>query len=272
MWFGGLFGGEEGADGFAFDDPSDVALDFEIEDEDGDFLFLAHAEGGHVHDAQVFADGFLEGKGFVAGGAGVFVGVRGVDAVHFGGFEKDVAVEFGGAEGGAGVGGEEGVACSCGEDDNAAFFEMADGAASDEGFGDGADVEGGHDPGGNPEGDKFFFEGEGVDDGSEHAHVVGGGLLDVAGFGEFGAPDDVSASDDDGDLGSGACCVFDFFGDGGEFLCGDPEGARGAEGFAGEFEEDAVGFGAVGLRVVGHSVLHVLGIEHRGEGRVNLRG
>lgn len=137
------------------------------------------------------------------------MGVCGVDAVHFGGFEEDIAVELGCSERGAGVRGEEWVACSCCKDDDASFFEVADGAASDEGLGDGADVERGHDAGVDPDGVEFFFEGDGVHDGAEHAHVVGGGLLDVSGFGELGAADDVSASDDDGDLCAGLGCGFD---------------------------------------------------------------
>ncbi len=71
--------------------------------------------------------------------------VGGVDAVDFGCFEEDIAVKLGRSERGAGVGGEERVPGSCGEDDDASFFEVADGAASDEGLCDGADVECGHD-------------------------------------------------------------------------------------------------------------------------------
>ena len=108
------------------------------------------------------------------------MGVCGVDAVDFGCFEEDLAVELCGSERGAGVCGEEGVACSCGEDDDAAFFEVADGAASDEGFCNGPDVECGHDSGVDSDGVEFFFEGDCVHDGAEHAHVVCGGLLDVA--------------------------------------------------------------------------------------------
>lgn len=158
--------------------------------------------------------------------------VCGVDAVDFGGLEEDFTVEFGGSERGAGVGGEEGVAGACGEDNDAAFLEVAYGAASDEGFGYGSDVQGGHDSGIDADGVEFFFEGYGVHDGAEHAHVVCGGLLDVARFGELGAADDVPPANDDGDLGSSLGCGLDFIGDGVEFFCGDPEASGGAEGFS----------------------------------------
>ena len=229
---GRFFSGEEGSDGFAFDDAADVSRDFEVEDQEGDVAFLAHGQGGHVHDAEAFVEGFFEGEGFVAGCGGVFVGIGGVDAIDFGGFEEDVAVEFGGSERGAGVGGEEGVAGACGKNDDAALFEVADGAASDEGLGYGSDVECGHNPRVDADGVEFFFEGDGVHDGPEHAHVVCSGLLDVSGLGEFGASDDVSAADDDGDLGACLGGGFDLVGDGAEFIGGDSEAAWGAEGLA----------------------------------------
>ncbi len=48
---GRFFGGEECSDGFALDDAADVSWDFEVEYEEWDVAFLAHGEGGHVHDA-----------------------------------------------------------------------------------------------------------------------------------------------------------------------------------------------------------------------------
>jgi len=95
---GDLFGGQEGADGLAFHDLPDVSWNFEVKDEEGDVAFLAHGQGSHVHDTEAFFEGLLEGEGVVAGGGGVFVGVCGVDAIDFGGFEEDLAVEFSGPE------------------------------------------------------------------------------------------------------------------------------------------------------------------------------
>lgn len=203
-------------------------------------MLVAHGEGGHVHDAEVFAHGLGVGELVVALGGGVLLGIGGVDAVDFGGLHQEVAVEFGGAEGGAGVGGEEGVACAGGEDDDAAFFHVADGAVADEAFGDGFDFNGGLDAGVDAQGQEFFFEGEGVDDGAQHAHVVGGGLLDVALLGEFGTADDVAATDDDGELDAHGVGLFDFIGDVIELFGLDAEAAWLAEGLAGDFEEDAV--------------------------------
>ena len=45
------------------------------------------------------------------------------------------------------------------------------------------------------------LQGQAVEDGGEHAHVVGGGLLDdLAAGAELGAAQDVAAADDDGQL------------------------------------------------------------------------
>ena len=127
--------------------------------------------------------------------------VGGVDAVDLGGLHEHVGVDLGGAEGGAGVGGEEGVAGAGGEDDDAAFFQVADGAAADEGLGDAVDADGGH---ARAWAGRIVsivsWKREGVDDGGEHAHVVGGGARDVAGVGEGFAADEVAAADDDGEL------------------------------------------------------------------------
>lgn len=60
---------------------------------------------------------------------------------------------------------------------------------------------------------KGFLEREAVHHGGEHAHVVGGGLVDVGGLGELAPADEVSAADDDGELDVGLVCVFDFLGD-----------------------------------------------------------
>ena len=58
------------------------------------------------------------------------------------------------------------------------------------------------------------LQGQAVEDGGEHAHVVGGGFLDdVAAGGELGAAEDVAAADDDGELHAAlparACRKFD---------------------------------------------------------------
>lgn len=234
-----LAGVEEGADFLAPNDGGDVAALFEVEDEDGEFSFTAHGERGHVHDFEFAGHGFGEGDVVEAGGSWVFLGVGGVDTIDFGGFEEHFAFEFGGAEGGAGIGREVGVSGASGQDDDAAFFHMAHGAVADEGLGDCFDFNRGHDAAVDPEGNELFFEGEGVHDGAQHAHLVGGGLVDVAACGELCAADDVATTHDDGDSSPLARGGFQFVADDFEFFNVDSETAGTAECFTGEFEQDA---------------------------------
>ena len=67
--------------------------------------------------------------------------IGGVDAVDLRALEDDVGLHLHGAQRGRGVGGEVGVAGAGGEDDDAALFEVADGAAADERLGDGAHLD-----------------------------------------------------------------------------------------------------------------------------------
>lgn len=249
------FGTHQGANIIALNDSTDIAQCFKIEDEDWDVVLFAHGQGGHVHDAEFFFDGFVEGEGCVTGGVGVFVGIGGVDAIDFGGFEEDIAIELGCPKGGTGVGGAERVAGASCKDDDAPFVEVADGAVADEGFGDCSDIQSREDAGIDADGVEFFFEGRRVHDGTEHAHVVGRRLVDITRFGQIGTSDDVAPADDDGDLGPGFGRIEDLVGDDSEFFGVDSEPVGGAEGFATEFEQDTLGRGAFGgLGGIGHGI------------------
>ena len=76
------------------------------------------------------------------GGVGVEHRIGGVDAVDLGALEDDVRLHLHRAERGGGVGREVGIAGAGGEDDDAPFFEVADGAAADERLGDRAHLDG----------------------------------------------------------------------------------------------------------------------------------
>jgi hypothetical protein len=231
---------QQRADGFTSGGFGDIAVDAEVKDEHGNLVLVAHRERGHVHDAEVLAHGFGVREFVVSLGGGVFLGVGGVDTIDLRRLHQQIAVEFGGAQGGAGVGGKERVARASGEDDDAAFFHVPDGAVANEAFSDGFDFDGGLHPGIDAQGEQFFFQGEGVDDGAQHAHVVGGGLLDVALLGEFGSPDDVAAPHNDGELDTHSVGLLDLMGDVIQLFGLDAEAAWLAEGLAGDFEEDSV--------------------------------
>ena len=171
-------------------------------------------------------------------GVVVDLGVGGIDAVDGGGLEQDVGLDLHGAQAGGGVGGEEGVAGAGGEDDDAVLFEVAHGAAADVGLGYLVHLDGGHDAAVEAQLLDGVLQGDGVDDGGEHAHVVGGDAVHVDGLlGD--AAEEVSSADDDADLAAEGV-------DGGD-LCGyfvnengvDAETFACSQGFSGEFEEDS---------------------------------
>jgi len=163
-------------------------------------------------------------------GAGIAV----VDAVHLGGLEEGVSADLAGAESGGGVGGEERMSRAGGEDHHASFFEMAKGPTANEGLCDVFHLDRGHHAGLDAGLLECVLEGERVDDGGEHAHVVGRVAVHPAFAGGGGAPPDVAAADDDGQLQRGRDDLLDLLGEmaghsGREVV------ARFSEGFAGKF-------------------------------------
>ena len=90
----------------------------------------------------------MEGDGFKHDGVGMLARILIVHAIDAGGFGDHFGVNFEGAEGRAGIGGKVGVRSAGGEDDDPAFFKVADGAATDVGFGHRRDGDGRHDAGG----------------------------------------------------------------------------------------------------------------------------
>src|SRR3990172_10266883 len=115
------------------------------------------------------------------------------------GHEQYIGVDLDGAKGGGCIGRHIGVGGAGGEDDHATLLQVADGAAADVGLGDGGD--GDRALGADRESVPLqrVLQGEGVDDGGQHARVVGGGAVH-AGGGGGDAAEDVSRADDDSDF------------------------------------------------------------------------
>ena len=88
---------------------------------------------------------------------------------------------------------------------------MTDGAQGDVGLGDLSHGDGCLDAGGHPRLLDEVLKGQGVHDGSQHAHVVGAGAIHAPRR-ELGAAEEVPASDDDGDLDSRAYGIGDLTG------------------------------------------------------------
>ena len=148
-------------------------------------------------------------------------GVGGVDVVGVLGQEQRLGADLRGAQGGGRIGREEGAAGSAGEDDDAALFQVAHGAAADVGLGDLAHLDGGLHAAlhvaavgraAHAQALDGVLHGQGVEDGREHAHVVGRGAVHLD-HGALAAAPDVAAADDQGDLQAADGQVHDLAGD-----------------------------------------------------------
>src|SRR6185312_9559320 len=143
----------------------DVSRLFHAEHHHGHIVVFAEGYGSGVHDAKVEAENVVVGDLLEFGGVRAGLGIGGVDAVDRGGLEQDVGLDLHGAQAGGGVGGEEGIAGAGGKDDDAAFFEVAHGAAADVGLGDLVHLDRGHDAAGEAALLDGVLQGNGIDDG-----------------------------------------------------------------------------------------------------------
>ena len=131
----------------------------------------------------------------VARGAGVLLGVGGVDAVDLGGLQHHLGAHLGTAQRGRGVGGEEGVAGAGGKDHDLAFFQVLQRLGAHIGLDHLVDGDGRHHT------RRHAFLAHGVGQGQrvhhrgQHAHVVGGGAVHADGTAGHAAKD-VAAADD----------------------------------------------------------------------------
>jgi hypothetical protein len=209
----------------------------EVEDEDGDVVVEAERECGRIHDVETLAERVDKGEGVVFDGVGVLLGVFVVNAVHLSGFHDDVGAHLRGAQGGGGIGGEVRVTGAGDEDDDAAFFKVAHGAAEDEGLGDLVHRDGALDAGGYPEFFEGVHDGEAVDDGGEHAHVVAGGAIDAALL-ALEAAEDIAAADDNANLDAEIVDIFNLTAHALKYGGVDGVGPFAAEHFAAQLQDD----------------------------------
>src|SRR3954453_7668037 len=237
--FGGTLRGNQGTYLFAGNDFADVSAVIQIEDDDGKVVFFAHGDGGGIHDLEAALQdlhvGDLGELGRVLHNHGIGV----VDAVDLRGFQDGFCLDIHGAQRGGGVGGEVGVAGASGEDHDAFFFKMTDGAAADEGLRDLIHLDGRLHAGVHALLFKGVLQGKGVQNGGEHAHVIGGNAVHGAGLlGD--APKEIAAANHNGDLHAEGFHVRQF---GGYFVNAEGIYAKalvGCQGFPGQLEQDAL--------------------------------
>ena len=108
---------------------------------------------------------------------------------------------------------------------------MSDGAAANVGLGDLVHLDGGHDAAVHATLFERILEGEGVDDGAQHAHVVGGDAIHVARLLRDTA-EEVATAHDDGNLDTRLADLGDLCADLVNSVDIDTEAASGGEGFA----------------------------------------
>ena len=171
--------------------------------------------------------------------SGVEIRVAIVDAVHLCRLQNDVRANLAGAQGRGRVGGKIRIAGAGDENDDAAQFEMPDGAAEDERLGHVFHFDGGLDASFDADLVERALQGETVDDGREHAHVIRGRAIHPAMAGGQSAPD-IAAADDDRSLDAERLHFLDALSDFAHDLRRDVFArAAFAESFAAQFEDDA---------------------------------
>ena len=224
--------------GFAGDGALDVARRPQVEDDDRQPVVHAQRNRGRVHHLQALFEHLQVRDAIEADRVGLEHRVGVVDAVDLRGLEDDLGLDLHRAQRRRRIGAEEGIAGAGAEDDDAALFEVADGAAADERLGDRAHLDGGDHAGDDALLLERVLQRQRVDDRRQHAHVVGGRPVHPARAGGDAA-EDIAAADDDGGLDAHRLD----FGDVERDLRGhggiDAVVGLAHQGFAGEFEKDA---------------------------------
>src|SRR5262245_3857899 len=125
----------------------DVARLGHVEDEDRQIVVFAERDCRGVHHRELILQDSHIAKLVYLDRVRVFTWVGGIDAADAGRLHNNVGLNLERAHRRRRVGGEERLSDAGGEDDHAAFFEMADGAAADERLGDLAHLYRGDDAG-----------------------------------------------------------------------------------------------------------------------------
>src|SRR6266478_6977853 len=116
---------------------------------------------------------------------------------------------------------------------------MADGAAANEGLADLMHLDGTLHAGMYAELFEGILQGQGVENGGEHTHVVAGSPVNLKTLLSRAAKD-ISAADHDGDLRAEFVDFAQFLRDGINGFAINAESVRALEGFAGKFQENPV--------------------------------
>ncbi len=201
-------------------------------------MVAAQRDGGGIHHGQLAFDDFVVAELLEACGIAVLGRVGAVNAVDLGGLQQQIRVHFHRAQRSRRIGGEEGVAGAGREQRDAAFFDMANGAAADEILGDVVDLDGAHHAGEAAALLDGILHGQCVHHRGQHAHMVAGDPVHAR-SGQAGAAEDVAAADHYADLHASLLYFDDFVGQAADDLGVDTVIGIAHQRLTGELEQDA---------------------------------
>ena len=133
---------------------------------------MQSATAGVIHDAKFPRDNLLKSNGRNELCRGVVDGVGAVDALHLGSLDHHVGAHLDGPQHGSRIGGEVGIAGATGENHHPLLLHVPERPSANVGLRHLFHVDGGHHTGGDSFALEEVLDGQGVDDGGEHAHVV----------------------------------------------------------------------------------------------------
>jgi len=136
------------------------------------------------------------------------------------------------------------MACACGKNDHSSFLQVPKGPATDKRLCHVLHLDGRENPRFHPSIFQGVLQGERVDDGGQHPHVVGGVAVHLSLIRGGGAPPDVSSTDHNPKLKSRGEDPFDLMGETQDDRMGEMVG-RVSQRFAGEFQEESPCFWGV---------------------------
>ncbi|MPM16582.1 hypothetical protein SDC9_62963 [bioreactor metagenome] len=247
---------DNSTDRFAVDDPHDVALGVEVEEDHRQVVVPGEADRGGVGHLQVAGEVLVVRQGVEPLGARIRLRVAVVHPVdaHLA-HQQRIDVHLQAALGRDSVGGEVRHPGPGAEDDHTALLHVPVGAAGDVRLGDLTHLDRGLDPGRDTGLLAEVLQGQAVHHRAEHAHVVGPlplhpGLL------QLDAAEEVAAPYHDAHLHAGLYDLGDLVGDGVDHPRVDADLAP-SEGLTGQLQQDAVVlthegllWGASGVRAV----------------------
>src|SRR3972149_1151922 len=146
------------------------------------------------------------------------------------------------------VRGEVRAAGAAGEDDHPPLLQVADGPAADEGLGPLPHLHRGEDAGDETLRLHHVLQGQGVDHGGQHAHVVAGDLVDTDASAEVVAAGEGAPAGDAGHLDARRGDILNLLGDQPQHRRVQRVGTAAGQRFPAELEEDA----PVARRLRGH--------------------